>query len=421
MARRAGASTPPPELRPGVGRRLPKGLAPSGAARAAAAIPDGVRDPRFAALVERIDDDVFYGRCSVDVYFAGTEAFDAMVAAVDGAREEVLLESYIFKDDPTGRRFQGALIRAARRGVRVRVLADGIGSFETRREFWDELTSGGVEARLFRPLGDPLRLLKMRDHRKILVADRRTAFTGGMNIGDEYGSSPLPRKGRWRDTHARVEGSAVCEMAIVFEEAWRESGGSALGIEGPSAPGSGDPRVLVLDSRPGRGQREVSSAFAAITGAARRTLWITVAYFAPRTRGLRLLAAAARRGVDVRLLLPARTDVGLVRHAGHGFFSGLLRRGLRIFEYQPAVLHAKTLVVDGYLSVIGSSNLDFRSFELNAECNFLVLDAAVARRMEAQFEDDLGHAKEIHLEPWRRRGALHRLGDHLARRLAPFL
>ncbi len=380
-----------------------------------------MRDPQFAALIERIDDDRFHGTCGVEIFFEGEKAFDAMLAAVNAAREEVLLESYIFRDDPTGRRFQAALIRAARRGVSVRVLADGIGSIETRRSFWEELARGGVEARIYRPLGYPLHLLKVRDHRKILVADRRQAFTGGMNIGDEYGSSHLPRNRVWRDTHARVQGSAAWEMAIVFEEAWREAGGGPLGLGPLPAVEPVDPRVLVLDSRPGRGQLEVSSVFAAIAGAARRRLWITAAYFAPRKRGLDILGAAARRRVDVRLLLPGPTDVPIVRHAGHGFFSGLLRRGVRIFEYRPAVLHAKTLVADGHLSVVGSSNLDFRSFELNAECNFLILDEATGRLMEEQFEDDLTRAEEIRLGPWRKRGSLHRSGDQLARRLAPLL
>ena len=409
-----------PRLRPAPSRRLPRELSPFRAAAAAAAMSDGVRDPALAALIERIDDDRFHGGVATEVYFDGQQAFDAMLEAVHGAREEVLLESYIFKDDPTGRRFQGALILAARRGATVRVLADGIGSFGTRRAFWEELARGGVDARIFRPLGYPLRLLR-RDHRKILVADRRVAFTGGMNIGDEYGSSLLPQEGLWRDTHARVEGSTAWELAIVFQEAWQDAGGASLGLEPLPEGRRSDPRVIVLDSRPGRGQREVTSVFAAIAAAARQRLWITVAYFAPRRRALHILGAAARRGVDVRLLLPGQTDIALVRHAGHGFFSELMRRGVRIFEYQPAILHAKTLVADGYLSVVGSSNLDFRSFELNAECNFLILDEATGARMEKQFENDLSRAEEIRLGPWRKRGKIHRLGDQVARRLAPFL
>lgn len=148
---------------------------------------------------------------------------------------------------------------------------------------------------------------------------------------------------------------------------------------------------------------------------------MTVAYFAPRPRVAHVLGRSVARGVDVRLLLPGRSDVRLVRHAGHGFFTRLLARGVRIFEYSPAVLHAKTLVADGCVSVIGSSNLDFRSFERNAECNFAMFDAEVAAAMERRFEEDAREATEILRREWRRRGPLHRLGDALARRLAPLL
>ena len=408
--------------RPWAGRRLPRELNARRVSRLAGAFPEGVRDPGFRELLSRIDDDVFRGATAVEVFFDGRAAFRSMLEAVEAARDELLLESYIFKDDATGRRFQEALIAAARRGVRVLVLADGVGSLETRRSFWKEMRDGGVQARLFRPLGGvPIGLLFRRDHRKILVADRRVAFTGGMNIGDEYGSALLPSGSVFRDTHARVEGPPVAEMAVVFAEGWVESGGTGLELP-PLAPGSDhDPRILVLDSRPGRGQRELASVFASIVAAARTRLWITVAYFAPRHRALWILGAAARRGVDVRLLLPGRTDIAVVRHAGHAVYSGLLSRGVRIYEYDAAILHAKTLVADGYLSVVGSSNLDFRSIEFNAECNFLIADVDVGARMESQFEEDLTRSREIALGPWRERGGLHRLADRFARTLSPWL
>ena len=410
-----------PRVRPWAGRRLPPELNAKRVARVAGAFPDGVRDRGFVDLLCRIDEGIVWGATHVEVFFDGQQALKSMVEAVESSRDEVLLESYIFKDDPTGRRFQEALIAAARRGVTVRVLADGVGSLETRRSFWEEMKEGGVDARLFRPLGVPLRLFFRRDHRKILVADRRVAFTGGMNIGDEYGSSLLPREHLWRDTHARIEGPPASELAVVFEEGWVEAGGSPLSIP-PLAPAPDhDPRVMVLDSRPGRGQKELASTFASIVAAARERLWITVAYFAPRRRALSILGNAARRGVDVRLLLPGRTDIAVVRHAGHALYSGLLRRGVRVFEYDAAILHAKTLVADGYLSMVGSSNLDFRSLEFNAECNFLILDEATGRLMEERYRNDLAHATEIELGPWRKRGRIHRSLDHLARTLSPLL
>ncbi len=253
------------------------------------------------------------------------------------------------------------------------------------------------------------------------MVDRRVAYTGGMNIGDEYGSGVGSSGHVFRDTHARVAGPAAWAMALVFREGWVRAGGASFPIEPLEAGPAEGARVLVLDSRPGRGAREVAAALAAIVGASRSRLWMTVAYFAPRRRVLRILGGAAARGVDVRLLVPGRTDVRLVRHAGHGFFSPLLSSGVRIFEYQPAVLHAKTLVADGRIGVVGSSNLDFRSFERNAECNFAVLDEAFASRLEAQFEEDLGQSAEIRLAEWKRRGILHRLCDAASRRLAPLL
>ncbi len=410
-----------PTLRPHAGRKLPPELRAERVGILAGALREGVADPGFEDLLARIDESVFRPADRVDVYFQGEKAFDAMLADVAEASAEVLLESYILKDDETGRRFQRVLCAAARRGVRVRVLADALGSFSTRSVFWSELRQAGIETRLYHPLGVPLRFLKFRDHRKILVVDRRIAYTGGMNIGNEYGSSLLPSEGVFRDTHARVEGQTAWEMAIVFREGWLRAGGSALPL-GPLEPGTGPgPRVMVLDSRPGRGARETAASFAAIVGAARRRLWITVAYFAPRPRVLRILGGAARRGVDVRLLLPGRSDVRLVRHCGHGFFSSLLSRGVRLFEYQPAILHAKTFVADGKAAVIGSSNLDFRSFERNAECNFAILDETVGAAMEVQFEKDLAESVEIVHPAWKRRGWLHRAGDAGARRLAPLL
>ena len=411
-----------PVLRPFPGRRLPEHLAPRRVGRLAERLAAGVRDPGFETLLSEIDQALVHTGNRVELFFRGPEAFAAMLAAVESAAAEVLLESYILRDDPTGRRFADALIAARRRGVRVRVLADAFGSWRTPAAFWRRLRGEGIESRLFSPLWtSSLRTVQLRDHRKILVVDRRIAFTGGMNIGEEYGSSTRPRGGVFRDTHARVEGTAAWEMAVVFREGWRRAGGSRFPIENAAPSGSPGARVLVLDTRPRRGAREFAASMSALVGATRERLWLTTAYFAPRFRGVRLLGRAARRGVDVRLLVPGRTDVPLVRHAGHGFFSALLSRGIRVFEYQAAILHAKTAVADGCVSIVGSSNLDFRSFELNAECNFAIFDEPSGRAMEQRFERDLAESVEIRLGPWRRRGRVHRLGDTLARSLAPIL
>jgi cardiolipin synthase len=361
------------------------------------------------------------------VFFDGPSAFASMCDAIAAAEREVLLEAYILKDDATGRTFVEALAAAARRGVAVRVLADAFGSSDTRAEFWRQMEERHIEVHLYHPLLPFLWYQPYRDHRKILAADRRVAFTGGMNIGDEYGSSLRGRGPElWRDTHARLEGPAAWEMAVVFQEGWDRAGGRPFEIpplelaprDDTAPPGTS---ILVLDSSPGRGHEETASVLAAMGAAARKTFWLTNAYFAPRRGALPILARAAARGVDVRLLLPGASDVPLVRHAGHGVFRYLLERGVRIFEYQTSVLHAKTVVVDGFASMVGSTNMDFRSFHFNSECNVVALDGAVAESLERQFAVDLAGSREITLTEWGRRTSLHAFGDFCARALSPVL
>ena len=409
-----------PILRPRPGRTLPPEVRFGPVQRLAAELPQGLRDPGFGILLRRIDESPIFEGNRVRVFFRGPETFEAMKEAIDSAREEVLVESYIFKDDQTGRSFRDALARAVERGAKVRVLADAFGSIATRRGFWKEMRRRGIEVRLFHPVFPHLLLQPFRDHRKILVVDSRISFTGGMNIGDEYGSSLKRHGGPWRDSHIRIEGPASWGIAIVFTEAWDAAGGSRVELL-PLAPETGGVPISVLDSRPFRGTDEMASALAAIVAAARKRLWITNAYFAPRYRAIELLAGAARRGVDVRLLLPGRSDVPLVRHAGHGHFEALLEGGVRVFEYQAAILHAKSVVADDHVSLIGSSNLDFRSFHLNAECNVLMLDEATASVFARSFEQDLEKSVEIVPSLWNGRSFLHRTGDALARMLGPFL
>lgn len=412
-------------LRPWPGRKLPPALRPAAVAEQAAAFPGGLRDPQMETLLTRIDTGQFHRPTRVEVFFDGNATFKAAGAAIDGAKHEVLLESYIIRDDTTGRAALETLARAAARGVVVKVLVDAWGSWNTRSAFWEEMRRRGIAVRLFHPIWAHWRHRSNRDHRKILVVDRQVAFLGGMNVADEYGSSRRSTSSdeTWRDTHARLEGGVARELAAVFQEGWTRAGGKPfeLGPE-PEAPGEvAGARALVVDTRAGRGQREKASVLAAVVGAARKTLFITNAYFAPGRGTVGPLGDAVHRGVDVRLLLPGRSDVALLRHAGHGYYEDLLERGVRIFEYQPHVLHAKTLVADGYVSLIGSSNLDARSFRFNAECNVLVLDEETGRTMTTAFERDLAQSEEVRLPEWRRRWAPHRWADAGARLFSPVL
>lgn len=449
--------------------RIPRELRAWRAWGVARRLPDGVRDPAFRALVQRVDGGLVHRCPPVELLIDGEAAFARMLSAIATARVEVLLETYILRDDRLGVSVQQALVAAVQRGVRVCVLADAVGSLATHDEFWSTLDAGGVTVRQFhRFWHHPFEALR-RDHRKLLVIDREVAFTGGMNIGEEYGSSIARRRDAWRDTFVEVRGSVARELAAVFAEGWDRARGPALpGLEYVSwsdavvhapavgsalygaralqarlqwqlqqrlgrrrdrrrgrrvrreaeAAGDDAPGVVVLDPRPGRGQREMLTILAALVGGARERLWITTPYFAPPTRALRLLAVAAQRGVDVRLLLPSeRTDVPIVRHAAHGAYQYLLAHGVRIWEYERATLHAKTLVVDGYVGMVGSSNLDFRSFWLNAECNVLLFDEASGQSLESVYLHDLSGGREVTTTSWSHRTLGHQVLDATARAL----
>lgn len=410
-----------PDLRPRPGRKLPEELQLENVGRLAEALTEGVHGAEFEQLIHHINTGPIHPCNQVKIFFNGDEMFASVAQAIEGATREILLETYILKDDATGHKLAERLGRAVARGVKVRVLADAFGSWMMSRAFWRRLQNLGIEARLFHPFWSKLWDHFIRDHRKIIVIDGQVSFTGGMNVGNEYGSSRHAKGGLWRDTHARIEGPTAWEMALVFKEGWRRAGGEPFPISSFTSPDNHGAKTLVLDSRPGRGYAETASVMAAIVGASRTRLWVTNSYFAPRRNALEVLGRAAQRGVDVRLLLPGVSDIPLVRHAGHGSFSQLLASGVRIFEYQPAILHAKTLVADDYVTVVGSSNLDFRSFHFNAECNVLILDDETGRSMVQAFETDLSRSIEIRRDQWKKRSLPHRIGDSLARCLSPLL
>jgi len=283
-------------LRPLPKWKLPRELRPLKVGRLARALPGGLRDPGFPALLSRIDGgETWWGGNRMEVYCDGAQATQSMLDAIDAAQAEVLVEFYIFTDDSTGKRFAQVLTAAAKRGVRVCVLADAIGSFSTAEAFWKQMQADGIEVHLFHRLFPDLWWHAFRDHRKILVIDRKVGFTGGMNIADEYSSFSMRKKhiapGAMRDTHMRVEGPIVWDLAVVFAEGWDHVGGKKLPVTSPPAVDGQEPaRSLVLDSRPGRGHIETAASLAAIAAAANKTLWLTNAYFAPGRKAVAILS-----------------------------------------------------------------------------------------------------------------------------------
>ncbi len=327
--------------------------------------------------------------------FDGPTTFDAWLEAIEGARRYVHFENYILRDDPLGREFRDALIERARAGVQVRVLYDWVGCWATPRRYWRPFREAGVEVRAFNPpsFADPLGLFQ-RGHRKLVVVDGDLAFLGGFCVGQEWaGTREHPP---WRDTGVEIRGPAAAVADQTFARVWGESGGTVpelLRADPDVVPHRGDSAVWLIEGRPWRSR--VYRATQLMASWARDRLWITDPYFlAPRPVAEGLMAAA-RDGVDVRILVPAHNNWPWVGSLSRGGYRPLLQAGVRIFEWQGPMIHAKTSVVDGRWCRIGSSNLNAASLLGNWELDVGVLDEDLASQVQALFLADLASAVEI--------------------------
>jgi cardiolipin synthase len=338
----------------------------------------------------------------------GEQAFASMLAAIRAATKSICLETYILCDDRTGARFGQALLERARAGVEISVLYDAWGS-SLSIEYLVWLSQAGIRTMPFHPvelsstLGKTVAKLTLRNHRKLLIIDGIVAFTGGLNISDDYASPAHGGQG-WRDTHMRIEGPVVSELLGFFLATWKASGGPALDPSRyPRGHGHRDPAVQVAASHLRRGRRTIRQVYGDAISGARSHIYITNAYFLPTVRLLQALRTAAKRGVDVRVMVAGTTDVQAVLLASRSIYGLLLKAGVRLFEWEGRVLHAKTATVDRTWSTIGSSNLDRQSLRFNLEVNVIVRDSAFAGAMEAMFYQDLGSCREITLDHWEKR------------------
>lgn len=345
----------------------------------------------------------------VDLLFDGPMAFESMLDLMARAERWIHFDNYIFHDDHTGRRFADLLINRARDGLAVRVSCDWLGSAGTPNAFWRRLIDGGVEVRHFhRPGPFDLTTILSRNHRKLIVADGRTAVLGGICIGDEWAGDPARGRLPWRDTAVRVEGPAAAALDQAFQRTWAVGAAPLPAGEGAAdVPAAGEAEVRVLAGEPGQERAYRTSELLLATAASR--VWITDAYLVAPRRLFRYLVDAAREGVDVRLLVPGTSDLPLVRNLTRIGYRELLQAGVRIFEWKGPMLHAKTLVADGRWVRVGSSNLNHSSLVDNYELDVLVDDSGLAEKMEAQFRRDLDHSAEVGLRPARGPGGLRRV------------
>lgn len=347
----------------------------------------------------------------------GDQIYPAMLAAIAQAQRSINLESYIFWSGEIASRFRDALIERARNGVEVRLLLDAVGSGgKLARGDVSALRAGGCTIEFFHPLRPwMLDTINNRTHRRLLIVDGKIGFTGGAGIADVWlGNADQP--GHWRDTHVQVEGPIVAQLQAAFQDNWAEVRGEALLGEAhfPALVPAAAARAQVTLSSARFASSATKLLYAVAISSAKTRLWLSNSYFLPDADARALFVAAARRGVDVRILVPgAANDVPATRAGGRSTFGDLLAGGVKIFEYGPTMFHAKTMVVDGIFATIGSTNFDHRSFRLNDEINLTVYDREMGRRLEEMFARDLTRSRPYTYEQWRRRPFKEKLSEWL--------
>jgi cardiolipin synthase A/B len=432
---------------------------------------------RVGAIETAITREPMEAGNRVELLVDGPATHAAQLKAIRGAKHHVHLEVFILTDEKLGKEYAEALSERARAGVKVRLMYDGVGSLSTSAAFRDAMRQDGVkieEIHSINPLKEPrVWRINRRSHRKLLVVDGKVAFTGGVNIMDEYtsaspgsskgsggssggasgsagasggegasgasgskeGAGPESRRGMgWRDTHIRVEGPVVANFQREFVRTWEEHKGKielsaeylppttakgpnlvrVVGSEGADYLGLalGVPQELVnklLGKR--KHSNPIYASYIAAVRESKRRIWITQAYFAPDDDLIELLGKAARRGVDVRVLVPGQSDVKLLPLASRFYYDRMLEAGIKLYEYDPVMIHAKTAVIDGVWSTVGSSNLDFRSLVHNDEANAIIIGREFGTEMEQLFERDLQQSREVKLDEWEDRPLLDRVKE----------
>lgn len=392
---------------------------------------------RHLAFEEAVTGTPLVTGNKVTLLIDGPNTYKAMFAAIQAARDHINLETYILEDDDVGRQFADALLAKQRAGVQVNVMYDSVGTLGTKKEFFQRLRDAGIRTLEYNPV-NPLTAkagwdVNERDHRKLLVVDGRTAFLGGINISSVYeGGSFSKRSGRstrsvdtgseddplpWRDTHLQIDGPVVADLQRLFLDTWAQQKGEPLPSRKyfPDLPKVGDDVVRAIGSSPKDPYSLIYATLISAIDSAESEVLITNAYFVPDPQLMAALKAAVARGVKVSLVLPSKTDSGLVFHAGRASYTELLEAGVRLYERKGALLHSKTALIDGVWSTIGSTNLDWRSFLHNLEVNAVILGPTFGRQLKVLFDRDLAESSEITLEAWKQRGIGPRVREALSK------
>ena len=390
--------------------------------------PEGILDHHLA-IESAITGSPLVSGNAVTLLQDGDATYRAMFAAIAGAKRHINMETYILQDDETGQRFADALIAKRQQGLQVNVLYDSVGTIDTPTAFFDRLRAAGVQVLQYNPV-NPLKAkagwdVNGRDHRKLLVIDGEIAFLGGINISAVYSSGSAPKSrpkepakaasagaqsdndGRpWRDTDLRIEGPVVTELQKIFLDTWVRQKGEPLNTSDylpAQRQARGKHVVRAIASSPDEAYSTIYATLMSSIDHAEKEILITMAYFVPDAQLIDALGRAAKRGVDVKLILPRHSDAKLVLSAGRAQYGTLLESGVHLYERRTVLLHAKSAVVDGVWSTVGSANLDWRSFIHNQELNAVVLGDEFGSQMQKAFERDQAQSDPITLEVWNQR------------------
>jgi len=389
-------------------------------------------DKHLALETEIVGSPLVTGN-KVELLVDGPTTYRSMFAAIENAKDHINMETFIIENDEIGKKFSDLLIYKQRNGVQVNLIYDSVGCLSTSKEFFASLKESGVNVLEFNPI-NPLIARKgwqvnHRDHRKLLIVDGQIAFVGGINISSVYSSGSFGKSNStkdttpWRDTHLRVAGPVVSEFQKLFMTTWQEQKGAPLAPKKyfPQPTNQGNEVVRAIGSTPDEPYSQIYATLLSAINSAETQILLTNAYFVPDPQLLAALKEAVQRGVDVRLLLPEKTDSALVFYASRSYYDELLSAGVKIYVRQDALLHAKTALIDGVWSTIGSTNLDWRSFLNNQEINAVILGQEFGSQMQTLFEKDIESSKLITLETWRKRSIAARIKERAARLWAHWL
>ncbi len=389
---------------------------------------------RKIAVMQSLGEGTLTQGNKVTLLVDGPATYAARFKAIENAKDHVNLEVFSIEDNERGRKFANLLIRKQSEGVQVNLMYDSAGSFHTPASFFERLRNGGVQVLEFNPL-NPLKARgawrpMRRDHRKVLIVDGNVAITGGINFSQDYSTGLFPSEEEreraqllWRDTDIQIEGPVVAEFQRNFLDTWRAQQGPGLHRRDyfPNVKKQGDELVSALASSQGPASEIMYRMYLSVISSAERSAYLTNTFFVPDDLMLKALSAAAKRGVDVRLVLPAFSDNPVTFHAARYYYSALLKSGIKLYERRKKILHAKTAVVDGVWSTVGSTNIDYWSFFYSNEENAVILSHGFAHEMEQMFDGDLRESKEIRLEEWEKRPWSDRVKEWCAHLLAHWL